>query len=390
MGGIVKTRDEKNNEILAMMNDSALCPALEESKVGISNYTRVPISRLASLGTAFEPLATAVQTAVNGAGGSGLYYVNTGGKTMFQMNGTNNFIGSLKTGAGTVGGGQAQMTPFACNPTMLFMAAALANVDKKLDTIQDMQKEMMNFLVQKEKSELKGNLTFLYDVFNNYKYNWNNEMYKNSNHTLVLQIRKEAEQKISFFREQIIAKVNKKSFIHSDQTVNKQLQAVQGQFKDYQLALYTLAFSSFLDVMLAGNYNADYLSGISNKLDDYSMKYRELYTQCYEEISGYSSTSVQSTLLKGLSKTSSAVGKFVEKIPVVGDKTQIDENLIAAGEKLGSIGTEKVYKQMKQLIERQSNFVRPFIDNIDMVNRLNNNRLQMVVDKDNLYISTIA
>lgn len=390
MGEIVKISNKKNNEILAMMNDSALCPALEESKVGISNYTRVPISRLASLGTAFEPLATAVQTAVNGAGGSGLYYVNTGGKTMFQMNGTNNFIGSLKTGAGTVGGGQAQMTPFACNPTMLFMAAALANVDKKLDAIQDMQKEMMDFLVQKEKSELKGNLTFLYDVFNNYKYNWNNEMYKNSNHTLVLQIRKEAEQKISFFREQIIAKVNKKSFIHSDQTVNKQLQAVQDQFKDYQLALYTLAFSSFLDVMLAGNYNADYLSGISNKLDDYSMKYRELYTQCYEEISGYSSTSVQSTLLKGLSKTSNAVGKFVEKIPVVGDKTQIDENLIAAGEKLGSIGTEKVYKQMKQLIERQSNFVRPFIDNIDMVNRLSNNQLQMVVDKDNLYIATIA
>lgn len=390
MGEIVKISNKKNNEILAMMNDSALCPALEESKVGISNYTRVPISRLASLGTAFEPLATAIQTAVNGAGGSGLYYINTGGKTMFQMNGTNNFIGSLKTGAGTVGGGQAQMTPFACNPTMLFMAAALANVDKKLDAIQDMQKEMMDFLVQKEKSELKGNLTFLYDVFNNYKYNWNNEMYKNSNHTLVLQIRKEAEQKISFFREQIIAKVNKKSFIHSDQTVNKQLQAVQDQFKDYQLALYTLAFSSFLDVMLAGNYNADYLSGISNKLDDYSMKYRELYTQCYEEISGYSSTSVQSTLLKGLSKTSSAVGKFVEKIPVVGEKTQIDENLIAAGEKLGSIGTEKVYKQMKQLIERQSNFVRPFIDNVDMVNRLNNNQLQMVVDKDNLYIATIA
>ena len=27
------------------------------------------------------------------------------------------------------------------------------------------------------KAELKGNLTFLYDVFNNYKYNWNNEMF---------------------------------------------------------------------------------------------------------------------------------------------------------------------------------------------------------------------
>lgn len=47
-------------------------------------------------------------------------------------------------------------------------------------------------------------------------------------------------------------------------------------------------------------------------------------------------------------------------------------------------------QQMRQLIERQSNFVRPFIDNIDTVNRLNNNPVQLLVDKDNLYIATIA
>ena len=47
-------------------------------------------------------------------------------------------------------------------------------------------------------------------------------------------------------------------------------------------------------------------------------------------------------------------------------------------------------QQMRQLIERQSNFVRPFIDNIDTVNRLNNNLVQLLVDKDNLYIATIA
>lgn len=111
--------------------------------------------------------------------------------------------------------------------------------------------------------------------------------------------------------------------------------------------------------------------------------------QTYEEISGYSATSIQSSLLKGLSKTTKAVGKIVERIPVVGD-TQADETLIAAGEKLGDMGTEKIRKQMRQLIERQSNFVRPFIDNIDTVNRLNNNPVQLLVDKDNLYIATIA
>lgn len=166
------------------------------------------------------------------------------------------------------------------------------------------------------------------------------------------------------------------------------MEAVQDQFKDYQLALYILAFATFLDVMLVENYNKEYLSGISKKLDNYSLKYRELYTQCYEAISGYSSTSIQSSLLKGLSKTTIAVGKIVEKIPIVGD-TQADEALIATGDKLNNIGTEKVHKQMRQLIERQSNFVRSFIENIDTVNKLNNNPVQLVVDKDNLYIAAI-
>lgn len=388
MGKIIKYSND-NNEVLALMNNTALCPMLEESKVGITNYTKLPVDRLLTMGTAFQPLTTALQTAINGAGGSGLYYVNTGGKTMFQMKGTSNFIGSLQTSTGMVGGGQAQMSPLACDPTMLFMAAALANIEKKLDDIKEMQQEMMDFLVQKEKAELKGSLTFLYDVYNNYKYNWDNETYKKSNHIKVLDIHQMAEEKIIFYREQIIAKVNKKSFLHSDQTVNKQLKAVQEQFKDYQLALYLLGFSSFLEVVLLENYNQDYLAGISAKLEDYSLKYRELYTLCYEEIEKYSSSSVQTSVLKGISKTSTAMGKLIEKIPVVSDG-QVDETLIAAGAKLSGYGKGKIKKQMKQLIESQSNFIRPFVENINIVNELYNKPVQLVVDKNNLYISTVA
>lgn len=393
MGDIItlnnKMQENKDNEILQIMNNTSIYPMLKESEVGVSNYTSLPLSRLAAYGTAFQPLATAVQTAVNGAGGSGIYYVNTAGKTMFQMKGTNNFIGSLQTSDGMVGGGQAKMTPLACDPTMIFMAAVLANVEKKLDSIQDMQKEMMDFLVQKEKADLKGDLNFLFDVFNNYKYNWNNEMYKNSNHIKVLDIRQEAEKKIAFYREQIIAKVNKKSFIHSDQTVNKQLQMVQDQFKDYQLALYLFGFSSFLEVMLLGNFGKDYLTGISEKLEKYSLHYRELYTKCYDEIESYSSTSVQSSMLKGIAKASTSVGKIVEKIPVI-SKGQADEALIAAGDKLDELNVGKLRKQMSSLIERQSNSIGPFIENIDTVNELCNKPVELLVDKENLYISTIA
>ena len=392
MGEVIRRNNDSQekslDELLQMTNHTFLRSILDESEVGAVNYTRLPISRLAALGTAFQPLVTAVQTAVAGAGGRGLYYVNTGGKTMFQMKESASFIGSLKTSDGLVGGGQAQITPFT-DPTMLFMAAALANIDRKLDTIKEMQQEMLEFLAQKEKAELKGNLIFLYDIFDNYKYNWNNEMYKNSNHTMVLTIKKEAEAKIIFYREQIIGKVNKKSLFHSDQSVDRQLSAVQEQFKDYQLALYILAFSSFLDVMLLENYEKEYLSSISAKLDKYSLQYKELYTQCYEEISGYSSSSLQSSVLKGLSKAAIAVGKVVEKMPVVGD-TQADETLVSAGDKLNDISAERVRRQMQKLIERQSNFVRPFIDNINMINDLYNKPLQMLVDKDNLYIASVG
>ena len=382
---IVKLNETTSNEISDVSNITSQLPVFEEEING-SNYTKLPISRLASLGVAFQPLATAVQTVVTGAGGSGIYYVNTAGKTMFQMKETGNFIGSLKSTSGLVGGGQAQITPLACDPTMLFMAAALANIDKKLDAIKEMQQEMMDFLVQKEKSELRGSLTFLYDVFSNYRFNWNNEMFKENNHSAVLSIKREAEEKIIFYRKQIEESLNKKVFFHSDRTVDKQLQTVQDKFKDCQLSLYMLGFSTFLDVILLENYDREYLQKIAEKLDTYSLNYRELYSRCYDEIANYSSTSFQSTFLKGLSKTVTGFGKLAEKIPVVSN-TQADETLIAAGDRISDFSDEKLRKQMKMLIERQSNFVRPFIDNIDKLNELHNQPVEILVDKDNLYIS---
>lgn len=82
---IIKLDKMEKDEVLATMNDASLCPILEESEHRVSSYTKLPVSRLAALGTAFQPLVTAIQTATTGAGGSGLYYVNTGGKTMFQI-----------------------------------------------------------------------------------------------------------------------------------------------------------------------------------------------------------------------------------------------------------------------------------------------------------------
>lgn len=56
MGEIVKMDNGKDNEIMAMMNDASLCPLLEETKVGVSNYTKLPVTRLRHLQDTTQPL----------------------------------------------------------------------------------------------------------------------------------------------------------------------------------------------------------------------------------------------------------------------------------------------------------------------------------------------
>lgn len=68
-------------------------------------------------------------------------------------------------------------------------------------------------------------------------------------------------------------------------------------------------------------------------------------------------------------------------------KSQIDETLIEAGQKLGMYGERRVKNTIAQLVDQQSGCVRPFIENIHAINRLYNQPLSLVFNKDMLYIA---
>lgn len=363
--------------LIPMSNDTSLMP-----------HTKLPLSRLSALGVAFEPIAAAVQNVFGGAAGaqSGLYRVTipSGGELAKFKDGSG-YLGSVLSETGSVGGGQARLAPLRCDPTVLFMAMVLANVEQKLDAIQEMQQELMDYLAQKERSELRGSITFLGDVLTNYKYNWNNDKFKNSNHIKVLDIMQTAEQKIDFYKEQISAKLKKKSLLESDGEVKRQLAKIRVEFKDYQLSLYLYAFSSFMQVMLLENFDKAYLASIVQKIENCAFEYRVFYSRAYDQLEGKMDQSIQTTLLKGLAQATRTSGKMIEKIPLI-SKMQIDETLIGAGEKMGNHSTTRAAKTMKAFIEEQSAYVRPFIDNINTVNRIFNETLAIGLDENNLYL----
>ena len=89
--------------------------------------------------------------------------------------------------------------------------------------------------------------------------------------------------------------------------------------------------------------------------------------------------------MKGLKTVSKATGEAIAKVPVI-SKGPVDEALIEAGSKLDRLGTRRSVQQLKKLVDRQSSCVRPFVDNIETVDRLYNNAISMVFDKDTLYL----
>jgi len=148
---IINVKGKNKNEIIKAFTDVEYYPTFLEDQTNLTTLTKLPFSRVPTLGVAFEPLAAAFQNIISGGGAaSGLYRVTvpTGGQLAAFKDGSG-YLGSVLTANGAVGGGQAVLNPLVCNPTMLFMALALANIDKKLDDIKEMQKEILDFLVMK-------------------------------------------------------------------------------------------------------------------------------------------------------------------------------------------------------------------------------------------------
>lgn len=371
-------RKKMSNEMMEVQ----LLPTITEISLKEVKYEKYPIENLSALGVAIQPLVAAMQSLKGVKGTSGIYRVNTKGLEMFESQG--GFIGSLQTAEGTVGGGQAIMKPLACDPTMMFMSMALMTIENKLDDIKNLQQEMLDFVKAKEKANIRGNMNTLIDVLNNYKFNCNNEKYKTNKHILVQDIRRTAGQNILLYRDLIQSMLVKKELIHSDQEINSKIKKVDEYLKEYQLSLYLYSFSSFLEVMLLENFDKNYITSIKNKIDEYVLKYRELYTQCYNEIESYTKKSVQSILTQGIAGVTKGAGEVVSKIPLI-NKGNVDEFLLESGKKIEKFNNKRNDKSVQRLAINSIKGVNPFVESLNQISRIYNDPIVLIDDK-NLYL----
>jgi hypothetical protein len=273
------------------------------------------------------------------------------------------------------------------NPATIMVAAMLANIEKKLDDIRDTQMKILSFLEQDKQAEQQGNLNVLTDILRGYKLNWDNAQYRQNHHMKVLDIKQTAEKNIIFYQEQIASEIKALPAIHLDQNVKDGVTKLEKLFRSYRMALYLFAYSSFLEVMLLGNFREEYLNQVADKVRAYNKHYQIQFSQSSDMIKEFSSASLETQIVAGLGNASKALGMFLASAPLLSNGS-VDEWLQASGEQLLKGNDEKVSKAVSLFSGDAETDGDVFIDNIKNVGIISNRTTDVLLDGDALYLAT--
>lgn len=383
---------KKKKEFLQITQAESLAVRDFDNNI-VTDSISFPLGELASLGALFAALPNAFSNVVQANGIGKLYEaIYPVGCHLAHEKGGTNFLGALvKDGKGVVGQarfkevqGVAQGATQAAGASMMFMALAIMAVNQSLKDISENQKSIISFLEVDKETKLKGDLIVLSDIIEDYQHNWNNEQYRTNREMQILDVKRDAEQNILFYREMIEKKLSKKSFIHLDTT--KVLSDVQNKFRYYRLSVYLYAFSSFLDILLLENFDSAYLKSVTDKISLYSKNYDEFFEQNIEKIEEIVSSSIQSRALQGISIAGKFAGEQIAKIPDKDNKIKIDDKLIFGSDKVEKYNKDSIAKTISSFTNVEDSGIKMFTEKISLIDRMYNKPIRLLFDSENLYL----
>jgi len=390
--------ENTKNEMIEQKVDVQYYPDLTAADVVKAGMKEFPITELGAVGAAFSMLPEAARTITaavdtgGAAGQAGLYWVDFNGKvgTLAAAKDGSGYLGTIMN-HGIVG--QSRLTkasiaskvtvPF--NPTMLLMAAALIDIKVELNEIRKTGKEILEYLQERDAAELRADLRTLIDINDELGDNWGNEVFVNARITTIEDIRNRADAKIQLTRQQIVKKLPDDRLPHANQQLKDAFAQIQLYYRMYLDAVYNYAFASYLDAMLLGNYSAEYLEKVKDKISDRVREYNELYGACYNRMQNFARTSVEAGALKGLAKASKMAGNIIHSIPVI-EKGPIDEALVDAGDKIKKLSCTEEDKALQKFGEFADTRTAAFTTSIAKVEMIQTSTEGFLTDGEKIYI----
>lgn len=344
-----------------------------------SPLAKIPFAEIAALGGSFAGLAQTMATPAT----EGLY------RCVFPKGVTGTL--AMKDGAylGTIMNegivGQARWTPVETlvNPTSVqiaLVAVAVLAVAKQVQDIKDGQKEIIGILERDKKSQLLADYDLLASYMDEYKFYWENDASLVVNLNQVKNIKRNAMKDIRSYTEQIETMLSAKKNLLKMQTASSKIGQLLDRFVHYKLALHVFAISEYMEVMLSKNFQAEYLNKIEDEIREHAMKFRNLYTACFDKIELLKKEAVTTQAANRLADASRTVGNFIGKIPLV-KEGPVDEFLIGVGDSISDAEKKQLDKTLAFFIQYKDSGLTPIAEHIATINQLSNKPVVMLYDK---------
>ena len=372
---------------------------LLDTKSSIENKKTmsVPIAELSALGAGVASLVPAFNTVTTTTtlATDGLFTIanKVAGDTL-KMAKNGNAWGAMKTATG--GSKMVQLAEAgpltatsqavsAINPTTMMMAVALYSIEKQLGEIAETQKQILSFLEIKDEAGIEGDLETLSELINNYKHNWDNEIYVQNSHKMVMDIKRTARSNMLASQKRVAELVASKKLVVGQGQVKSTLSEMEKRFKYYQLALYTYSLASMMEIMLDGNYKEEYITGIKDEIIKLSGNYRELFEKSSLYLEKLGRSAVEANVLKGIGTAGKAVGKFIGSIPLV-KEGPVDEFLQDGGANLkkNAIGMEK--QAVHQFAALNNSGTHIFVNKMEDMIQIYNHTERICFDDKQIYL----
>lgn len=357
----------------------------------------VPIAELATLGVGVSSLIPALHTVTTTTtiATDGLYRIaNRAVGDTLKMAKNGNAWGAMKTAAG--GSKLTQLSeagPIAAtsqvtaaiNPATMLMAVALYSIEKQLGEIEATQKQILSFLEIGDEANAEADVETLTELIANYKHNWDNALYVQNSHKMVMDIKRAARRNMIAYQKKAEELVTVKKLVVTQGQVKSTLADLEKRFKYYKLSLYTYALASMMEIMLGGNYNEMYISGIKDEIEKLTEAYRSLFEKSSRYLEALGSSALESNVLKGVGTAGKAVGKLIGSIPLV-KEGQVDEFLLDSGAHI----KESAVDMEKEAVHRFAAVSNPctavFVDKLDDMIQIYNHTDEICFDDKQIYL----
>jgi hypothetical protein len=357
----------------------------------------MPIAELATLGAGVASLLPAFRTVTQTTTvhADGLYRLaNAAVGDTLKMAKNGNFWAAFKTADGTSKFAQLQSAAFVpasttmimpIDPATVMMAVALFSIEQKLDSIEEMERQILSFLEIEKEAEIEADLETLSSIIKKYKFNWDNEHFVASNHKLVLDIERTARKHINSYQKKVTDVLNSKKLLVSHGQVSAALNDLLRKFRYYRLSVYIFAMATFIELILSGDFKEENIRCARNEIETTSATYRDIFGRCSVYLEKLSDTAFETNLLKGLGTASKAVGKAIEHIPVV-SQGPVDEFLQGRGQQMSESALQLEKKTVGAFAEPSNPGVGIFVEKMDDLTRIYGQTKEIYFDDKRIYL----